>query len=124
MTYLAAFDGGSRFVDHAELARELEKDWKPSRLVRTPPGGCGEHTRPVDFTFSRGGKEVEGHTFDSGTCLYLDGDADLVVEFVAWYRKLVPSEFDLIFCDDSYSFDVVVPVGATGSDVMAMWDNA
>lgn len=45
---------------------------------------------------------------------------DIVADFVVWYRKVVPDGEQVVFCDDSYSFDGVIPPGATKEDVVAV----
>ncbi|MFH9397312.1 hypothetical protein [Streptomyces sp. NPDC017556] len=36
------------------------------------------------------------------------------------FRRLTPTHLDLVFCDESYTFDVRVPAGTTEVELMAL----
>lgn len=113
MTYLAVFEGKSgHFVDRDALTRALRSDWPDVHVSVTHADAPGREVRDVVWTYREDGRELEGGSHVDGTCLYLDGPFGLAVRFAVWYRALVSPAEELVFCDDSYSFDVPVPAGA------------
>ncbi len=42
----------------------------------------------------------------------------LVTDFVLWYRRLVPPDEQIIFCDDTYSFDTLVEPDTSRAEVL------
>lgn len=117
MTYLAVFEGNGSRVNRESLVKSLRVEWPDAEVLVSDGSQPDRETRDVSWSLRRGDGEVEGRSHVDGTCIYLDGSYALTVEFVVWYRKLVPEQEELIFCDESYSFAIPVPVGATVSDV-------
>lgn len=121
MTYLAVFEDQSRGVRRADLITALEHDW-PSAVITERQGS--QESRDVVWTYSEGGQELEGHSHVDGTCIYLDSSLEMAARFALWFRALVPSDVELIFCDDTYSFNGNVDPGMNLADVMAIADDA
>lgn len=117
MTFLAVFDSKTFHVSRDALAQRLEADWPTATLAVSSGDPTRREVRDVAWTYRNSEGEIEGRSHIDGTCIYLDGPFGLAAEFAAWYRKLVPSDVELIFCDDSYSFAVSVPEGATRAQI-------
>lgn len=117
MTYLAVFDSNKWRLERDALARALARDWPQARVKLATPGSIGSDVRDVEWVYR---SELEGYAHADGQGIYLEGLIDIVADFVVWYRRIVPADEQVIFCDDSYSFDGVVPPNATQSDVIAL----
>lgn len=117
MTYLAIFEGPSRGVRRSDLITALERDW-PAAVIRERQGS--QESRDVVWTYSEGGRELEGYSHVDGTCIYLDSPLDLAARFALWFRRLVPPDAQLVFCDDSYNFNGIVDPGMSLVDIMAI----
>lgn len=120
MTYLAVFDSESWHLDNGVLARAAARDWPAAEVLVADPGAPGSEVRAVEVRYASAAGEVEVRSHVDGRCLYLDGPLELVADFVVWYRGLVPSDVDVVFCDDSYGFDGIVAPGAGRDEVMAI----
>ncbi|NUL04854.1 hypothetical protein HRW07_16795 [Streptomyces lunaelactis] len=118
MPYLVVFDSDEWSVAQDALVSSLTTDW-PTASVRRRELDEGAQVRDVEWEVQREGEEVEGYTHVDGRCIYLDGAIDLVADFALWYRKLVPKEIEVIFCDDGYSFDVAVDETSTTAELVA-----
>lgn len=119
MSYLVVFDSKSWHVDADVLRASLREEW-PAAEMQPPTPHVESDVRDVHWYYRAGGEVLEAYTHKDGTCLYLDGGIDLVAKFVIWYRKLVPADIDVIFCDDGYSFDGVVTPDSTESDLVEL----
>ncbi|MCC3770389.1 hypothetical protein [Streptomyces sp. UNOC14_S4] len=120
MTYLAVFESDTWRLDREVLARAIAGDWPQAQVKLASPGVVGSETRDVEWSHRSALGELEGYAHSDGHGIYLEGPIEIVADFVFWYRRLVPAEEQVIFCDDSYSFDGVVPTGAVRGDVIAI----
>ncbi|WP_395292955.1 hypothetical protein ACF9IK_04625 [Kitasatospora hibisci] len=121
MTYLAIFEGQSRGVRRSDLITALERDW-PTAVIRERQGS--QESRDVVWTYSEGGRDLEGYSHVDGTCIYLDSPLDLAARFALWFRRLVPSDVELVFCDDGYNFNGIIEPGMDLDGVMAIASDA
>lgn len=118
MTYLAVFEGKSgQVVDRDVLVGALRSDWPEAEVSVGSDATPRREVRDVVWTYRETGSRLEGRSHIDGTCLYLEGPLHLAVRFAVWYRGLVPSAEELIFCDDTYSFTVPVAAGASPESV-------
>lgn len=120
MTYLAVFESETWRLEREVLARALAVDWPQAQVELASPGVAGSEVRDVEWSYHSASGDLEGYAHSDGQGIYLEGPIELVADFVIWYRGLVPPEEQVIFCDDSYSFDGVVPAHATREDVIAI----
>ncbi|WP_326652289.1 MULTISPECIES: hypothetical protein [unclassified Streptomyces] len=118
MAYLVVFDSEKWSVGQDALVSSLTTEW-PAAAVRRRELDEGAEVRDVEWEVQRGDEEVEGYTHVDGRCIYLDGNIGLVADFALWYRKLVPKEIEVVFCDDGYSFDVAVDETSTREELVA-----
>ncbi|MBF8169377.1 hypothetical protein ABT348_07275 [Streptomyces olivaceus] len=118
MTYLAVFEGKSgQAVDRDVLVGALRSDWPDAEVTVSSDATPGREVRDVAWTYGETEGRIEGRSHIDGTCLYLEGPLRLAARFAVWYRGLVPSVEELIFCDDTYSFTVSVATGASPESV-------
>ncbi|MEV8549770.1 hypothetical protein AB0L04_08020 [Streptomyces glaucescens] len=120
MTYLAVFESDTWRLEREVLARALVSDWPQAQVELASPGLAGSEVRDVSWSYRSASGDLEGYAHSDGRGIYLEGPIELVADFVVWYRGLVPPEEQVIFCDDSYSFDGVVPANATREDIIAI----
>ncbi|MDJ0383205.1 hypothetical protein [Streptomyces sp. G-G2] len=117
MTYLVIFEDQSHGIQRADLLAALERDW-PSVAIQQRQGV--QESRDIVWTFTEAGQELEGYTHRDGTCMYLDSSLGLAARFVLWFRGLVPTDIELFFCDDSYTFNGSIDSGMSLEDVAAI----
>jgi hypothetical protein len=118
MTYLAVFEDQSGSIDRDVLRAALARDWSGTVTVAERPSGPESDAWDVEWSYASEEGKLDGHSHVDGTCIYLDGPLNLAARFAVWYRSLVREDIEVIFCDESYSFDGVVSPGSTVEDVM------
>ncbi|MET8763574.1 hypothetical protein [Lentzea sp. NPDC004782] len=119
MSYLVVFDSKTWRVDADVLRASLREEW-PAAEMQPPTPHIVSEVRDVHWFYRTEDAVVEAYTAKDGTCLFLKGGLDLVVKFAIWYRKLVPADIDVIFCDDGYNFDGVVTLDSTEEDLLEL----
>ncbi|MFD7537625.1 hypothetical protein [Streptomyces sp. NPDC059819] len=107
-------------VRRDDLLDRLSREWPDARLVPSAEMGKSE-MRDVGWTYDSSEETVECWSAQSGDGISLDGDEGMVVQFVSWFRRLVPREIDVTFCDDMYSFSLMIPPGSSPGDVLRMY---
>lgn len=120
MTYLAVFESDSFHLDRDALVRALAQDWPGAEATLAAPGAAGSEVRDVQWSYASAPGKLEGYAHADGRGIYLEGPLETVADFVVWYRGLVPADHEVVFCDDVYSFDGIVPLNARREDVMAI----
>ncbi|MEV0842264.1 hypothetical protein AB0I55_22340 [Actinocatenispora sera] len=118
MTYLAIFEDRDRGIPRARLVAALKEDW-PEAVITDQES---QEVRRVVWEYSESGHDLEGYLHADGTCIYLDSGLELAAKFALWFRELVPNDIELLFCDDSYSFNGVIEHGMSVQEVMAIAD--
>lgn len=107
-------------VRRDDLIDRLAREWPDAHLVPSDEMGKSD-MRDVGWTYGSGEETVECWSAQNGDGISLDGDERVVALFVSWFRDLVPGEIDVAFCDDMYSFSLVIPSGASPGDVLRMY---
>ncbi|MFF4225209.1 hypothetical protein ACFYZH_20445 [Streptomyces abikoensis] len=120
MTYLAVFESDSWRLESEELAQALAHDWPDAQVEIADPGSAGSEVRAVEWQYPSESGDLEGYSHADGKCIYLEGPISVVADFVVWYRGLVDADVQVVFCDDAYSFDGIVPAGATKEEVLSI----
>ncbi|KOV87625.1 hypothetical protein ADL03_06810 [Nocardia sp. NRRL S-836] len=90
----------------------LREEWPAAEMQPAAPHIASE-VGDVHWFYRTEGADVEAYTATDGTCLFLKGGLDLVAKFAIWYRRLVPADIKVIFCDEGYNFDGVVTLDST-----------
>jgi hypothetical protein len=118
LTYLVIFDGARSdwSVSREDLLASLAASW-PEIQAKIESGRDDTH----DIVWSAQGHAdlIDVYHHRDGTCLYLDGTLEDAAPFAAWYRTLVPSQVELLFCDDSYGFSVQIACEMTAVQLVA-----
>ena len=117
MTYLAVFDGAPNHysVSREDLLTGLAASW-PEIQAKIESGRDDTHDIVWSVRGDAGAIDIYHHR--DGTCLYMDGALEDAAPFAVWYRTLVPSRVELLFCDDSYSFSVQITCETTVADLV------
>jgi hypothetical protein len=121
VSYLVMLDGkGTKWRIHREwLEDALHRDWPGSvGLVHQPSQLADGTDREVFRVFKACDGFVEGFIHKDGTCFYLDGQADEVAAFAAWFRFIVPADIELTFLDSAYTFNTTLAPGCSKEDVL------
>ena len=117
MTYLVVFEDATGAIRRDVLRAALERDWPEAELTGDGSGARSD-VRDVEWVYSSEVGTVEGHSHVDGTCIYLDGQLELAAKFAVWYRSLIRDDIDVVFCDESYTFNGVIAPGFTVENVM------
>ena len=106
---VACFD--RNFPGHDLITAILETQSWPD--ISPVDGPRDDEVRDLIGNFTNGANELEIYAHRGGACLYIDGDPKGAALFAIWYRSPIPSVIDMIFCDDAYSFNMVIRPGMT-----------
>jgi len=120
MAYLAVVQGEDWTLSREDLARAVRERWPDSEIELGAQGPDADPARDVVWVQGSGPERFEGGAHANGQCLYVDGRNEAVAPVVAWYRSLVPADEEVVFCDDTYSFDAVLEPGITADAVLAI----
>ncbi|WP_181802349.1 hypothetical protein [Streptomyces shenzhenensis] len=104
--------GGWR-VDAEALTTAIRGRWTAVGIDSTHRS----EARSFGWSFETENGPGEAYLHEDGTCLYLDvWQAD-----AAWlaivFRRLAPADLDVVFCDESYTFNVRLPPEATDAEL-------
>lgn len=116
MTYLAIADGNGAIVERETLLTAL-KDSHPD--VRPRLTFAEGDTRDVAWSYIGVGGPTDIYTLQNRACLCIDGSLEDAAPLAVWYRTLVPGDVRVIFCDESYTFDVPITVGMRPAELIA-----
>jgi hypothetical protein len=120
VTYLAVVESDEWRLDRDVLVQALARDWPDAEVTLASPGAPGAEVRDVEWRYRAEAGEAEGYAHADGQGIYLEGPIAPVADFVVWYRRLVPASEEVVFCDETYSFDGVVPANPTREDVTSI----
>jgi len=118
LTYLAVVKGDTWSLNRDDLARELRNRWPDAVVLMADASSGADPARDVVWHTGAGSGRLDGSSHVSGQCIYLEGQNDAVAPAVAWYRRLVPEDQEVIFCDDTYSFDLEVEPDMTPAAIL------
>jgi hypothetical protein len=97
----------------------LQRDWQGVAVeLANEASSTADRARDVVWRYGSGAEQIEGYAHSSGQGIYLEGPDGLVTDFVLWYRRLVPADEQIIFCDDTYSFDTLVEPDTSREEVL------
>jgi hypothetical protein len=117
MTYLAVVQGEGWSLTRDDLVREIRERWPDATVQTADVLSETDPARDVVWHTGTGSERVDGSSHVSGQCIYVDGQNDAVAPVVAWYRQLVPADQEVIFCDDTYSFDLQLEPNVTPASI-------
>jgi hypothetical protein len=118
VTYVAIVQGETWSLSREDLLRELRARWPEAVVQVTTASPNADPARDVVWHTGEGSSRVDGWSHVSGQCIYVDGQNDAVAPIVAWYRGLVPDAEQVLFCDDTYSFDLELEPGVSPQRIL------
>jgi hypothetical protein len=120
MTYLAVIQGGDWALSRESLVEALRRRWPEASVEFGDRGPDADPVTDVVWTMGSGSALFEGSAHASGQCIYLDGENPDVASVASWYRSLIPPDEEVVFCDDTYSFDMVLEPGASAEEILEL----
>jgi hypothetical protein len=114
--YLLVFDGGGYRIDPAEFVAGVESEF-PAGLVRRPLPDPGEAGAFFQWKYGVGDEKVTGRTSSSGDAVFVHARDTEMAGFTQWIRRIVPPDVEVMLTNTSYSFNSVIPSGATASEI-------
>ncbi|MFI0936213.1 hypothetical protein ACH4RG_31495 [Streptomyces sp. NPDC021019] len=99
------------------LTKVIQARWTDVGIDSSARGGAA---RSLIWELDTANGPGEAYLHEDGTCLYMDVWEEEAVWLAIAFRRLTPTHLDLVFCDESYTFDVRVPAGTTEVELMAL----
>ncbi|MFE3639141.1 hypothetical protein [Streptomyces sp. NPDC059168] len=110
---LADSDAGEWRVDAEALTMAIRARWE---VVEIDPTHRSE-AQSFSWSFETVNGPGEAYLHEDGTCLYLDVWQADAVWLAIVFRRLAPANLDVVFCDESYTFDVRLRSDATDAEL-------
>lgn len=117
------------FVDGDSNGWQADRDMLTAAIEA---GWTGVEVDPVQRNAARSfcwrfdTAEYRGEAFlhEDGTCLYMDVPQSDMLRLAILFRRHVPEELELLFCDEGYNFDVRLRAEATDPELVELMSNA
>ncbi|MEU6481075.1 hypothetical protein ABZ858_30215 [Streptomyces sp. NPDC047017] len=115
MTFLAVVEGdvGGWRIDRDGLTDAIRARWSRVEIDSTQRS---EVRSPV-WQFETENGPGEAYLHEEGTCLYMDVWEEDAIWLAIVFRGLTPTDLDLVFCDEGYTFDVRLGAGTTEAEL-------
>jgi hypothetical protein len=115
MTFLVLADGDADgwHVDREVLTEAIRARWTDVEIDSTQRG----EAQSILWDFETENGPGEAYLHADGTCLYMDVWQEDAVWLAIAFRELAPTDLDLVFCDEGYTFDVQLRAGATEGEL-------
>lgn len=115
MTFLAVVDGdaGEWRIDRDALTDAIRARWSEVEIDLMHPS----EVRSVIWQFKMDNGPGEAYLHRDGTCLYMDVWEEDAIWLASVFRRLTPTDLDLVFCDEGYTFDVRLRAGMTEAEL-------
>ena len=113
MTFLAVVEGdaGGWRIGRDALTDAIRAWWSEVEIDSVHRS----EARSLRWQFETGNGPGEAYLHEDGTCLYMDvWQKDLVGDRL---RMLTPPDLNLLFCHESYTFDVRLRAGTTEAEL-------
>ncbi|MFJ8938444.1 hypothetical protein ACIRL0_22430 [Streptomyces sp. NPDC102365] len=121
MTFLAVVEGdaGGWRIDRDGLTEAIRARWSGVEIDSTQRS----EVRSLVWQFETEDGPGAAYLHEDGTCLYMDVWEEDAIWLAIVFRRLAPTDLDLVFCDEGYTFDVRLPAGTTEAE-LTDWVNA
>ncbi|MFE2537075.1 hypothetical protein [Streptomyces sp. NPDC059371] len=115
MTFLAVVEGdaGGWHIDRGALTDAIRARWSEVEIDSMHHS----EVRSLIWQFKTGNGPGEAYLHEDGTCLYMDVWQEDAIWLAIVFRRLVPTDLDLVFCDEGYNFDVRLRAGTTEAEL-------
>ncbi|MEU3342397.1 hypothetical protein [Streptomyces sp. NPDC006668] len=115
MTFLAVVEGdaGGGRIDRDGLTAAIRARWAGVEADSTQRS----EVRSLICQFETESGPGEAYLHEDGTCLYMDVREEDAIWLAIVFRRLAPTDLDLVFCDEGYTFDVRLRVGTTEAEL-------
>ncbi|MEU3244261.1 hypothetical protein [Streptomyces sp. NPDC006875] len=115
MTFLAVVEGdaGGWRIDRDGLTDAIRARWSGVEIDSTQRS----EVRSLIWQFETENGPGEAYLHEDGTCLYMDVWEEDAIWLAIVFRRLAPTDLDLVFCDEGYTFDVCLPAGTTEAEL-------
>lgn len=61
---------------------------------------------------------AEAYLHQDGTCLYLDASLTDAARLACVFRRFIPQDVELVFCDEGYTFDIGIKPGIDETELI------
>ncbi|CAL9329970.1 hypothetical protein SUDANB6_00052 [Streptomyces sp. enrichment culture] len=115
MAFLAVVEGdaGGWRIDRDALTDAIRARWPEAEIDSTHRSGA----RSLTLQFKTENGPGEAYLHEDGTCLYMDVWEEDAIWLAIVFRRLAPTDLDLVFCDEGYTFDVRLRAGTTEAEL-------
>ncbi|MEU9349271.1 hypothetical protein AB0D74_49575 [Streptomyces sp. NPDC048278] len=115
MTFLAVVEGdaGRWRIDRDGLTDAIRARWSGVEIDSTQRS----EVRSFIWQFETENGPGEAYLHEDSTCLYMDVWEEDAIWLAIVFRRLAPTDLDLVFCDEGYTFDVRLPAGTTEAEL-------
>lgn len=115
-THLALFDDSSTTwrIEPSALTPALQEIWADAIIDPTN----WHEARDFTWRFQTSSGPAETYLHADGTCLYIDAALADAAEIACLFRQYVPESIEVIFCDQSYNFDLVITSDTTPAELI------
>ncbi|MFF9264079.1 MULTISPECIES: hypothetical protein [Streptomyces] len=115
MTFLAVVEGdaGGWRIDRDALTEAIRARWSAVEIDSTHRS----EVRSLLWRFETENGPGEAYVHEDGACLYMDVWEDDAIWLAIVFRRLAPVDFDLVFCDEGYTFDVRLRAETTEAEL-------
>ncbi|MCG7202269.1 hypothetical protein [Streptomyces arenae] len=122
MTFLAVVEGdaGGWRIDRDGLTDAIRARWSGVEIDSTQRS----EVRSLIWQFETENGPAEAYLHEDGTCLYMDVWEEDAIWLAIVFRRLAPTDLDLVFCDEGYTFDVRLRAGTTEAELTDLVNSA
>ncbi|MEU8952582.1 hypothetical protein [Streptomyces sp. NPDC048489] len=118
MTFLAVVEGdaGGWCIDRDGLTDAIRARWSGLEIDSMHRS----EVRSLIWRFETENGPGEAYLHEDGTCLYMDVWEEDAIWLAIVFRRLAPTDLDLVFCDEGYTFDVRLRAGTTEAELTGL----
>ncbi|MFJ3882941.1 hypothetical protein ACIPW5_36510 [Streptomyces sp. NPDC090077] len=109
-------EAGGWGADREALTAAIRDGWASVETDSTPRS----EARSFCWSFESEDGPGEAYLHEDGTCLYFDSSEPDAVRLAVVFRRLAPTNLDLVFCDEGYNFDVRLRSDVTDAELIEL----
>ena len=100
-------------AEYMRLTEAIRARWPGGEIDSTQRS----EVRSLIWQFETENGPGEAYLHEAGTCLYMDVWEKDAIWLAIVFRRLTPTDLDLVFCDEGYTFDVRLRAGTTEAEL-------